>query len=171
MEDDWRILQDEKDEVVRYFKDKYPLLPKPMDFIRQDYNGMLRAIAKRGCKGETMSIPENLPDPSLDYHEFLVGLMALKEVSNLVHYRDNAKNKKLTVIDVAMKMAQALQDEIVEVSLITTSDDERVNGYHPTDGAKQFWANGVEQGLSPKEIVDGWKAMMSIMKETTSTSE
>lgn len=113
-----------------------------------------------------MSFPKNLPDPTSDYADFIIGLMQLDEPSNLVHYRLAAgKNSRLWIICVAQHIAEALNDEIVDVKLIKTDGDERINSYHPVGGAREFWQNGAEQGLKPDEIIKGWKAMQSITKE------
>lgn len=121
-----------------------------------------------------MTYPKGLPDPTVAYPEFLVGLMALgDDASNLTHYRQaaGAKNMKLHIICVAQHIAEALVDEIVDVKLIKADGDERVNSYHPTEGAREFWQNGKEQGLTPEDILKGWKAMQSITKESTAASE
>lgn len=137
--------------------------------VHTQANQLYDLLMKRGERLMNMAIPDNLPDPTVEYADFLIGLMALEEDSNLVQYRNKAgKNARLWVIRIAQHIAEALQDEIVEVSLITTPDDERVNGYHPMPGAREFWKNGLEEGLKPQEIIDGWKALMSMTKEGSS---
>lgn len=113
-----------------------------------------------------MSYPQDIPNPTQEYPDFIVRLMACKEVTNLLHYRLAAgKNVRLWLVSAAQHIGSAIEDEIVEISLSTAEGGERYNVFHPLDGAREFWNNGLTQGLEPGAILEGWRAMQSILKD------
>lgn len=119
-----------------------------------------------------MSYPKGLPNPTGEYRDFLVGIMVLPEATNLLHYRTaGGSDHKLWTTCVAQHIAEALQDDLMVVNLISSPDGERINDYAPTDEARVFWKNGAEQNMTPEEILQGWRALMSITKETDGGAE
>lgn len=112
-----------------------------------------------------MTYPNNLPDPTLDQQDFIVALAALGEPINLRHYRDAAgKDRLLWMREIAQRISSGVHAGILTQNLTHVSA-ERVNFYSLTEEAAAFWQNGLEQDLSNVEILNGWNAMRSIMKD------
>jgi hypothetical protein len=114
---------------------------------------------------EPMSYPKELPNPTGEYSEFVSKLMACPEAVNLQHFRDAAgKDRRLWMIESAMKCSMAVRDGLIKPELIDNGG-ETINSFVPQPDARDFWRNGAEQGISDAEILDGWKAMRSIVND------
>lgn len=111
--------------------------------------------------------PDDMPDPTKTYEDFLVQLMACKTITNLSHYKiKGGKNSRLWMATAGQHFHNALQDGIVTVDLIETNG-ERMNSYYPTDGARVFWKNAAEENHPPGKVLEGWRAMQSILNDAT----
>lgn len=113
-----------------------------------------------------MTTTTNIPAPNMDHSEWVAQMAKLPGSLNLRDYKAaGGKDARLFLIEGARRISTAMQDKVLKVEM-NNIDDERVNCYSLTDEAKTYWKNGEEQNLSPQEILDGWKAMQSIMEET-----
>lgn len=115
-----------------------------------------------------MSVPANLPSPELDYGQFIMGCMKMTEPFHLNHWRMSAGNKsRLWLILSGQHIHDALKDEIIK--MIPKNDDNavRTTFYEPSEGAREFWENGIAQNMTAEQIIEGWRALISITKEAT----
>lgn len=115
----------------------------------------------------------DLPDPTGEYVDFIIGLMKINGGTAMLDYRiaAPAKQTRLWVVCVAQHIADARLDGLIDITLVTTDQNERINEYFPKDEARIFWKNGIEEGMEPRQILDGWRAMRSITDDTQSSAE
>lgn len=112
------------------------------------------------------NLPEHIPAPNVDHAEWVAKMAKLPDSLNLRDYRAaGGKDARLYLIEGARRISMGMQDKLLKVQM-NNIQDERVNCYSLTDEAKAFWQNGAEQNMSPQEILDGWKAMQSIIEES-----
>lgn len=124
---------------------------------------LLRFIKPSG--GVPMSYPKNLPNPTLPRAEWTASIIGLGEAVNLRHHRDaSGRDRKLWLIEGARQLVTAIHSRILKVEL-SIIDGERVNCYTPHEDAIEFWKNGKEQNLSDDQILEGWVALQSILRD------
>lgn len=118
---------------------------------------------------QTMTtIPKNMPAPNVPHHDWLAGMALMDEPINMRQQRDaGGKDVRLFLVEGARRVTAALRDQIIDV-VLTNIDDERVNCYQMNERAKQWWANGKEQGMTNEEILNGWQAMISLENDSKS---
>lgn len=113
-------------------------------------------------------LPNGLPAPNIPHEDWIAALALREGFLNLREYRNGGNNKddaRLYLVESARRITKGMQDRILIVDMIPDGDD-RVNSYKISDTAREFWKNGFDQGLSPKEILDGWCALQTIVDET-----
>ncbi len=109
--------------------------------------------------------PKNLPVPTLSRADWAAAVSEMTEPFSLRHIRDmDAKKFRLHLIEAGRQITFGLKERIIEAHLLSDSG-ERVNHYIVTDQARTYWQNGREQGLSNEKILDGWRAMQSILED------
>lgn len=112
--------------------------------------------------GEVMS---NIPDTTMPDDKWLDAMCNPGMAVNMRSIRDAAgSNKRLWLLEGSLRVSSALRMGILEATL-TDMNGEKVNVYTPKPEAIDFWRNGREQSLSPQEILDGWKAMQSLLED------
>lgn len=110
-----------------------------------------------------------LPNPRMAYADFIKAVLERGTPTSLGDFQNEAgkgESKNLWVVNVAQHMQEAIQDDIVEIAVVRNAKDAKVHGYVCKPEAVSFWENGAEQGMTPEQILQGWKAMMSLGKET-----
>lgn len=112
-----------------------------------------------------MTTKNNVPAPNVDHADWLAEVAKIDGSFNLRDYKSaGGKDARLYLIEGARRISTGMQDKCLKVEMLSI-DDERVNCYCLNDEAKQFWQNGFEQNMSNQQILDGWKAMQSIIEE------
>ena len=107
----------------------------------------------------------DVPDPTLALSDWIAKLVEKNETVNLREYRDAAgKDRKLWLIEAARHLTTGMHSKVLKVDLKQVGDD-KVNCYSASEEAIAWWQNGKEQSLSNKEILDGWTAMQSVLKD------
>lgn len=140
--------------------DRHPMGVRAIQAVAQLYD----EITTYGDR--VMSFPSDLPNPEQEYPDFLVGLMNCTSITNLAHYREAAgKRHRVWLAFTGQHMHDALQDEVVEFGYSEDGSGNRLNSFHPTAGAKDFWKNAKEEGYTPTQALEGWRALRSIMKD------
>lgn len=115
----------------------------------------------------TVQVQEpQLPDPSQGYAPFIYKLMQLPRISNVTQYNTlGGKKAKLWTMYLAEHIQEGLEDGLLDIGMITAANGDRHNSYEPTPAARAFWANGIEDNTPPEKILEGWRAMQTIMNE------
>lgn len=122
----------------------------------------------------TSPAPKTLEDNADVCVPYVDWLMDMHNLPNGISVRDyqsttSDNRARLMIVEATRFISFGVRSRILRCEQIT-EDEERVNHYMFTADAKTFWTNGIEAGNTPQEILDGWEAFQSVLKETTATN-
>ena len=130
------------------------------------------ATKKKAESGKTAPVeegvlPADLPKPNVDHADWVAAMVKLGERwINLHDYQlaTNSATARLIMTECSRRITAGMQEGVLEASMRDLKD-RRVNNYRACAAARAFWANGFEEGLTPREILDGWRAINSIAED------
>lgn len=129
-------------------------------------------MAKEKADMQSEFLPSGIPNPKVDHAAWLVAMHKYGKPVSLVDYQQGGTNPS-TVLDMmesSRRITMGCRDEVLMAQAMEVAGLQ-VNHYSFRPEAKTFWDNGTEEGLSPQDILDSWRAMQSIADEVTGKDE
>lgn len=112
------------------------------------------------------------PDSMVPHADWLIAMLKWPHPISIrdYHVGEDTKAARNSIIEATRHLSTGMRKKVLAYAQ-ETEDNEIVNHYFFSEEAKKFWQNGLDNGHSPTDILNGWEAMQTIMAEVKNDQE